>query len=874
LRDVAHAPAQTPPVDLAGRRVGRYRLVERIGRGGMGEVWRARDEKLARDVAVKLLVLRNPSSSESGDDARARFLREARAAAALAHPNICAVYDVDEADGVPFMAMELLGGASLRDVLARGPVALDAAREIALDVARALAAAHDAGVVHRDVKPENIRVLPDGRAKLLDFGLARVNAAASTSGDVTEAATATGVVLGTPRYMSPEQAEGKNVDARSDVFSFGVVFYEMLAGRWPWDVSSGAAVTAAILRDPPRPLPPSLSAEKAITDVVTRCLAKDPQARFANGTALAAALAATQPRALPAPSRSRTRRAASLAVVGVLALAALVALAVWSARGGQSITKLTRLRAVPSSERVTSGLALSRDGEWLATVERGIDGVVLQRVTGADRRVLPLGARVVSVAFSPDGKALLVADATGAASRIDVSSGARTKIADGADAVDEAEDGRILLSTTRELVVLDPKSGGRQAVHLGQPLAMARWSPNGASVLYTDDSPLMSAATRGRILVASGKLSERRELAPNQDNVFAWLDDHTIAYPYARGLMAVDTAQGASPRELVQFDDGEVLALASSPASRRVVLARGTRQEEVYVGALATDDERALSLASFDRLTFSAGDDYAAGWLDDDTVLLSSTRNGTYDVLAQDLGAPEPHATPVLGAPSSGEWRTQPAVGPGGVVLYWSVPAPSRPESERTKATLMMRAPGATANVVLREVTITAARQLGAVMLPDWRVGRVSCSPAACVLWRVSETRLEIEQLDVPGTTRQIAVKTVLLPAAHYGVVRLSPDGATLAAYDGGATMQIVDTETSRAEAVAVTGLGEMVFVDDDVLLLGTEGALSVLDLETREVKPLRRGPMFGRMFLSPDGERIAVTVREEKTELLLGDLE
>src|SRR5262245_4903990 len=236
---------------------GRYEILEKLGEGGMGVLYRARDTRLSRTVALKLLhgdALLDPGR-------RARFVREARAASALSHPNIVTVYDIDQTpEGADCIAMEYVDGRSLDGRLGEGPLPVDEALRYGLDVARALGAAHAAGIVHRDVKPANVMVTRSGQVKVLDFGLAKLGAVTDGSGFATEATltrdakTREGLVLGTPAYMSPEQARGEAVDARSDVFSCGALLYEMLAGRRPFEGASVAALLSSILRDDPPPL--------------------------------------------------------------------------------------------------------------------------------------------------------------------------------------------------------------------------------------------------------------------------------------------------------------------------------------------------------------------------------------------------------------------------------------------------------------------------------------------------------------------------------------------------------------------------------------------------------------------------------------------
>ena len=269
-----------------GASLGPYVVVAPLGAGGMGEVYRARDARLGRDVAVKVL----PDGLTGDEERLRRFATEARAAAAISHPNVLAVYDV-ETSGTPYVVFELLEGETLRAQLAGGPLAPVRAVEIAAQVARGLAAAHDKGVVHRDLKPDNVFLTRDGQVKILDFGLARMlepPSAPELSAAPTLDRTAAGVVLGTSGYMSPEQVRGLPADPRSDLFALGILLYEMLAGQRAFARPSLAESSAAILRDDPpvpdRPLPAGLER------VVRRCLAKLPEDRFPSARELLFAL--------------------------------------------------------------------------------------------------------------------------------------------------------------------------------------------------------------------------------------------------------------------------------------------------------------------------------------------------------------------------------------------------------------------------------------------------------------------------------------------------------------------------------------------------------------------------------------------------------
>jgi Tol biopolymer transport system component len=407
----------------AGSRLGAYEIVGAIGAGGMGEVFRARDTRLGRDVALKFL----PDDLAADPDRRARFDREARALAALNHPGIVSIYAIETEGGQPFIAMECVEGRVLTDVIPKGGLPLDRLLAIATQVAGAVAAAHTHGIVHRDLKPANVMVGPRDLVKVLDFGLAKLRdrergpdlGAAETVAPAQDI-TGEGRILGTVAYMSPEQAEGRAVDARSDIFSLGVLFYEMAVGERPFKGDTSLSVLSAILRESPRPLlevNPSLPRELA--RVVRRCLAKDPDERYQSTADLRSDLDDLRqashsgelrlPASVPAPSRAASRR---WPLAAGLALAMLGGLAGAAWRGSPAAVVPSAPRMTFSRLTLLDGVAqqpmISPDGKWVVYVSEvsGNPDIYLQSTTGQTAINLTKDSPAADTmpAFSADGE--------------------------------------------------------------------------------------------------------------------------------------------------------------------------------------------------------------------------------------------------------------------------------------------------------------------------------------------------------------------------------------------------------------------------------------------------------------------------------------
>jgi len=515
LRVLGSAP--TPVRFAPGTRVGPYEILGPLGAGGMGEVYRARDARLARDVALKVLPARVAEDAK----ALARFEREARAVAALSHPNILAIFDFGTADGVAYAVTELLAGESLRERLKAGALPARKASEYAAQVARGLAAAHDKGIVHRDLKPENLFVTPDGRVKVLDFGLARQSEAAaqgSDSASPTEAHhTEPGTLLGTVVYMSPEQVRGKTVDHRSDIFSLGSVIHEMATGERAFQRETPAETMSAILRDDPLDATSTTSRsgrlDPGLERIVRHCLEKSPDERFQSARDLAfdlEALSGSHATGEAVAARGRTRSIRTSSLLATLAALGLVGLGYGIGRLGKGAAP--EPPRPPSFARLTlhtgdiKSPSVSPEGQSFAFVaeDGGDSDIFVQRVGGTN----PINLTASSTeddgapAFSPDGTQLAFhsARAGGGVFVMGATGESVRRLTDDGFNPAWSPDGRELVYSTQginpiwpylrsgfgELWVVNVASGAKRRLTPGKPLDAVQpsWSPHGQRIAY------------------------------------------------------------------------------------------------------------------------------------------------------------------------------------------------------------------------------------------------------------------------------------------------------------------------------------------------------------------------------------------------------
>jgi Tol biopolymer transport system component len=718
----------------AGQQLGSYEIVALLGRGGMGEVYRARDARLKRDVALKIL----PDEFSRDPERLSRFQREAEALATLNHPNIAGIYDLQQHDTTRFLVLELIEGETLADRLRHhGRLTLDEVRGVARQICEALEAAHEKGIVHRDLKPGNLKIRPDGQVKVLDFGLAKaieqtpVDAALTNSPTLGVGATHAGIILGTAAYMSPEQAKGRIVDRRSDIFAFGCVLYEMLAGRPAFEGDDVTEILGRVVTAEPdwSRLPAGTPA--SIRRLLQRALRKNPRERLADirDARMEIEEAATVADAPAAPEqRHGPGRIWLVSVVATLVLAAV--LAVPAVRHLVEPPPVTppemRLEIATPATSEPLHFALSPDGRQIAFIASG-DGpqrLWVRSLGRTDARALA-GTEDATLPFwSPDGRSLgfFTSDKL---YRIDAAGGAPQLLADvpvprGAS---WSVDGAILYAaTTTGPILRVPATGGKPTavttITPGQTghrfphvlpdtrrfLFYATGSPEAAGIYLgsLDGEPptwLMAADSAGAYLnpghvafVRQGALVAQRldldkgELVGDPVTLAAPVGYEVVpafaGFSVSRDGLVAYRAGTSENRELIWFDrGGRVLSAAAedandlslidlSPDGRRVLVARTLENnQDVWV--------MDLSRGGFSRVTHDPANEYAATWSPDGTrIVFSSNRTGRYNLYLKASGGTGDEAllldTPFVKVPQ--DWSKD-----GRFLMYYVV----RPETGR-----------------------------------------------------------------------------------------------------------------------------------------------------------------------------------------------
>lgn len=679
-----------------GTRLGPYEILDLLGSGGMGEVYRARDPRLGREVAVKVL----PGAVSADADRVRRFEQEARAAGVLNHPNITAVYDVGREDGSLYVVSELLEGETLRSRMAGGAVSTRRALDYALQLAQGLAAAHEKGIVHRDLKPENVFVTKDGRVKILDFGLAKLTqredgGSPQTSLPTATAGTEPGVVMGTLGYMSPEQVRGRPADARSDIFSFGAILYEMLSGKRAFHGDSAADTMSAILKeDPPELSVTGKNVSPGLDRIVRHCLEKSPEQRFHSAHDLAFDLEAlsgtsgTTVLAAPSP-RSYGKARKTLVPVALLLLGAL---GTWI--GG-------RLLRPPSPQAPVLrfltfsgddwGPSASPDGKFVAFLS-GRDGTVkvwLKELAGGNEVALTSGPDE-AVRVSADGTTIHFLRREGGALtlyRIPIVGGEPRRMRQNAIGAAVSADGRWIAFTNspmlgaigKPVLSIAPADGAGAQRDLarfdGGTLSSLRWSPDGRRIAAIHQDP-GSSVIPARIVVIEVSNGDHQAVAPPRNRgllgVVEWdASGRSLLYTQMEAVSISDLT-GAGRLVRWRIGSGEHTLLLSFPRSigigglailgpnRLVLDADASRENLLETSPADGQAPRFLTHGS-------ATDRQPAYSPDGEWVVFSSSRSGNWDLwqVSRKTGAVRR-----LTEDPAHDW--DPAFTPDGKRLVWS----------------------------------------------------------------------------------------------------------------------------------------------------------------------------------------------------------
>jgi len=691
---------------LIGKKVSHYRVLEILGGGGMGVVYRAEDIKLGRRVALKFL----PDEFAGDAAALQRFEREARAASALNHPNICTIYAVEEHEGQPFIAMELLEGHTLRDILAQeadskshSQFRLEPLLNTALQIARGLEAAHQKGIIHRDIKPANIFITSHGQAKILDFGLAKLHDSESAEPPPQSSAepgpkqesnplltlTRTGVTVGTAAYMSPEQVRGERLDQRTDLFSFGLVLYEMATRQRAFPGDTAPVLHDAILNRTPVPareLNGQIPAK--LESIITRALEKDRVARYQTAAEICADLEALQ--RMSVPKRLPRAWAAGLGVGAAIAVGA-VFFTLKRPPKTLSVAPEIKMRQLTtnSSENPVAGGAISPDGKYLAYIDTR--GLHLKFIDTGETRTVPKPEVLKDQRMKwevgpwfPGSTRLLInvflsreqwnepGPVISTIWAVSVTGGVPTRLRDRAFAWSVSPDGSLVSFGTgkgklglREFWLMGPDGENARKVqetNEGSAIGGFGWSPDGKRYVYvlTDSSgdTLFSRDTRGGLPVT---LFRPSELAGTTD--FVWLYDGRLVYsikePESQGnsgsacnywTMRLDLATGKhieEPRRLTNWPNFCVYSGSVTNNDKRLAFLAASGFYTSYVADLEAGGKR---LRTIRRFTLEDADNVVVGWTADGKVMVAQDRD-RWSLYKQSLDSdtPEPIVSSVAG---------------------------------------------------------------------------------------------------------------------------------------------------------------------------------------------------------------------------------
>jgi hypothetical protein len=595
----------------AGTRVGPYEILSLLGAGGMGEVYRAKDTRLAREVAIKVL----PESLSSDQERLRRFEKEARSASALNHPNIVTIHDIGSIDSVSYIAMELVDGGTLRELLASGSLPIKRLLQIAPQIAEGLARAHEAGIIHRDLKPENVMVKKDGLVKILDFGLAKLSSTGSGSDEASQLPTMTGtqpgVVVGTVSYMSPEQASGAPIDFRSDQFSLGSMLYEMATAKRAFQKKTAIDTLAAILNEEPKPIASiAPQAPAPLRWIVERCLAKEPRQRYASTEDLARDLATVRDHsselssgalAATVSTGARSRRFAVLILGAIAAAIALVAVGLLSDR--LLISRAVRTE-IPSIRQLTfrrgnmAGARFAPDGRtvvYAANWDGGPYEIYTVRTDSRESR--PIGIQHANVlAVSSKGELAILND-TGLAStrrtlaRVPIGGGTPRELLEHVAGADWAPNGE-------DLAVVQFSPNGKLQIQYPIGTVLAEGPDIDSNIRISPAGDLIAFTDKDAIVVIDGK-KNRRVISRGWKGIgaFVWSprgDELILAGARSEGKWAIH-AVSLSGRERVLLPLAMDLFLNDVASDGRLLVERGIVRSDMACQARGDTRERELA---------------------------------------------------------------------------------------------------------------------------------------------------------------------------------------------------------------------------------------------------------------------------------------
>jgi len=659
---------------MIGKELGHYRIIEALGKGGMGEVYRARDTRLDRDVALKIL----PADSGAEPSRSKRFEREAKLIASLNHPNIVTIHAVEEiatsTGSVQFLVMEVVEGKTLSNIIPPDGLPLERIFEIAIPLTDALSSAHGKGITHRDLKPSNIMLDADGRVKVLDFGLAKLVTTADRSEQETivadEQVTAEGRILGTVAYMSPEQAEGKPLDNRSDIFSLGIVLYELATGKRPFRGDTPISTVSAILRETPRPVTQIRTVPRHLGRIIGRCLEKKPEKRFQTARDVCNELEGLQKEiesgehdsltqlsiSLPtaAPVRRSLRSWTTVAVV-VAALAIAAYAIFFRSPASQSASVLTS-RPLTSLPGVETGGSWSPDGSFFtySYSASGAENIAVVSTAGGDPiSLVESEADDASPRWSPDNRWIAFAsnrDADTAVYLVPPLGGSVRRLVDiGASPLGDllwealgsapwsSDSGTLLVSRvstdgTMPVWKIGPESGVQeQFTHPlpGEVDSRASWSFAGDRIAFS-----RRGVTGSSLMVIPATGGDPREVLsdPTEQLHFSWgSDDRSLVYSkgWSRGgLWSVDLVT-LQRRQLTAGGSGRATEPIVSRAGR-ILYSTGDHQTDLYIHDLQANEERQLTAHTYDNFGPRFSPDGKA-------VVYESTRTGNSEIWLIDL---------------------------------------------------------------------------------------------------------------------------------------------------------------------------------------------------------------------------------------------